>query len=172
MIAVAASDSSVRTFPSQQARLFLVALPLWIHGNQITVGCKELAGHFKSRHVFTQTVVSCAQVLSLCALGTITLATGKNHSLFLISGCQSHHTCGLWMTLVCRVMKEEQKVLWGSGNPHPQVTTRPVLLAMPSCLCFSETSPASGVSFPSPGVSPESHHWEHSLYSLYSIKSV
>lgn len=102
----------------------------------------------------------------------ITLATGKNHSLFLISGCQSHHTCGLWMTLVCRVMKEEQKVLWGSGNPHPQVTTRPVLLAVPSCLCFSETSLASGVSFPSPGVSPESHHWEHSLYSTSALRKV
>lgn len=100
------------------------------------------------------------------------MATGKNHSLFLISGCQSHHTCGLWMTLVCRVMKEEQKVLWGSGNPHPQVTTRPVLLAVPSCLCFSETSPTSGVSFPSPGVSPESHHWEHSLYSNSALHKV
>lgn len=34
-----------------------MGLLLWVHRNQITVGCKELAGHLKSRHPFTQTVV-------------------------------------------------------------------------------------------------------------------
>lgn len=48
---------NMRIFPGSLAKPFLVGLPLWIYRNQITVGCKELAGHFKSRHTFTQTVV-------------------------------------------------------------------------------------------------------------------
>lgn len=68
-----------------------MGLLLWVHRNQITVGCKELAGHLKSRHPFTQTVVLHAQVLSLWALVRDHFGGWKNRSLFLISGCQSHH---------------------------------------------------------------------------------
>ena len=53
------------TFPGSLAKPFLLGLPLWIHGNQITVGCEELAGHLKSRHTFTQTVVFICSVSPL-----------------------------------------------------------------------------------------------------------
>lgn len=55
-----------------------------------------------------------SQVLSLRALVRDHFGGWKNQSLFLISGCQSHHTCGLWMTLVCRMTGEGGNVVWGS----------------------------------------------------------
>lgn len=60
------SDSFIQgLFQVSRQKPLLVGLLLWVHRNQITVGCKELAGHLKSRHPFTQTVVLHAQVLSL-----------------------------------------------------------------------------------------------------------
>lgn len=47
-----------------------------------------------------------SQVLSLQALVRDHFSGWKNHRLFLSSACQSHHTCGLWMTLVCRMTGE------------------------------------------------------------------
>lgn len=108
------------TFPSSLARPFLLGLPLWIHGNQITVGCEELAGHFKSRHTFTQTVVFMCSVGEPLGEGSFWLLGKKKHNLFLIFGCQSHHTCGLWMTLTCRVDGRRTKAGWTLRGALPR----------------------------------------------------
>lgn len=155
----------MRIFPGSLAKPFLVDLPLWIYRNQITVGCEELAGHFKSRHTFTQTVVF------ICSAGEL-LATGKKHSLFLISGCQSYHTCGLWMTLICRVDERRTKGSLGLRAPLPRSYHKACTISLPPCLCFSETSPAMVSLFPSSGDLPDSHHGEPCTVNSHPITSV
>lgn len=64
----------------------LPGLLLRVHGNQITVGCQERAGHLKSRQPFPRLW---SQVLSLRALLRDPFGGGwKNHSSFLRSGRQ------------------------------------------------------------------------------------
>lgn len=64
----------------------------------------------------------CMLRFSVCEhWGRIVLATGKNHSLFLISGCQSHHTCGLWMTLC--LQSDEGGTKGGLGLREPSPTS-------------------------------------------------
>lgn len=108
----------------------------------------------------------------------------KNHSLFLISGCQSHHTCGLWMTLVCRMMGrgEEGNVVWGSGWPSHQERGREPLPSGFDTACAHSTliwisqkcPPCPAMTFP-PEFSEfylESNHLEHCKVPYSSVKTV
>lgn len=182
-----ASDSFIQgLFQVSKQKPFLVGLLLWVHRNQITVGCKELAGHLKSRHLFTQTVVLHVQVLSLWALVRDHFGYWKNHRLFLISGCQNHHTCGLWMTLVCRMMGEEGNLVWGfkgaqgglppgrkGGRPCRVVLTRPVLITFSSGFLRNALPAQQWPSLLTPlEFYPESNHWEHYKVSYSSVKTV
>lgn len=95
----------------------------------------------------------------------------KNHSLFLISGCQSHHTCGLWMTLVCRMTGQEGNVVWGSGWPFHQERGRETLQSGFDTACAhrlliwvsQKCTPYPAVTFPLdfPEFYLESNHLEH-----------
>lgn len=84
---------------------------------------------------------ACSGSQSVWALVRDHFGCWKNHSLILTFGCQSHHTCGLWMTLVCRMTV--RKGMWfgahsslstrsEGGRPCREVLTQPVLTALSS----------------------------------------
>lgn len=110
----------------------------------------------------------------------------KNHSLFLISGCQSHHTCGLWMTLVCRMTGEEGNLVWGfkgaqggllpkrkRGRPYRVVLTRPVLIAFSSGFLRNALPAQQWPSLLTPlEFYPQSNHLEYRKVSYSSVKTL
>lgn len=114
---------------------------------------------------------ACSGSQSVWALVRDHFGCWKNHSLILTFGCQSHHTCGLWMTLVCRMTGEEGNVVWGSQQPFHQEWGRETLprsfdttCAHSIVICVSQKCPpCPALTFP---LDPlkfdlESSHLEH-----------